>query len=512
MNSGSCSDVVNGYMCECRTGFYGNNCASVFIPPAIAPCPPGFAHPVDDQGTALDGCVNIDECASNPCFSVGINITVNGDAASICLDGLDSFACMCPAGWGGELCDTEVDECASHPCESGVCEDRLDSYICSSCADGYAGFNCNIDIDECYSYPCTNGGECVQTSGCGYECTCSDGFSGDNCATSECEDECLSLPCLHGGECTDGVKSYDCSCTGGWTGDNCEIDIDECAPAPCGESGTCFDSIGSYVCVCDSSHLGRNCEYLVDQYPSSAVCADGFRGPTCQENIDDCAPNPCQNGGVCTDGVATHACDCPSTHGGMDCDQLVDSCDVFCEPGLGGAGCLEDIDVCQSFPCRNGGICQSGCGLDTYVCECAVGYDGEDCEVERDECLSVPCMNGGVCTDGLNSYSCICPDDWSGYNCMVDVDSCASSPCVTGTCTDSVVGYTCECEAGTVGRNCEYTPETYPGCDESNGFTGINCDENIDECAPGPCLHAGICTDGIGGYKCDCPSSHGGAS
>ena len=196
----------------------------------------------------------------------------------------------------------------------------------------------------------------------------------------------------------------------------------------------------------------------------------------------------------------------------MDCDQLVDSCDVFCEPGLGGAGCLEDIDECQSFPCRNGGICQSGCGLDTYVCECPVGYDGEDCDVERDECLSVPCMNGGVCTDGLNSYSCICPDDWSGYNCMVDVDSCASSPCVTGTCTDSVVSYTCECEAGTVGRNCEYTPETYPGCDESNGFTGINCDENIDECAPGPCLHAGICTDGIGGYKCDCPSSHGGAS
>ena len=35
-------------------------------------------------------------------------------------------------------------------------------------------------------------------------------------------DECLTLPCLHDGVCNNLDGSYNCSCQEGWSGDNCQ--------------------------------------------------------------------------------------------------------------------------------------------------------------------------------------------------------------------------------------------------------------------------------------------------
>ena len=37
-----------------------------------------------------------------------------------------------------------------------------------------------------------------------------------------------------------------------------------------------------------------------------------------------------------------------------------------------------DIDECASNPCENGGSCSDG--IDSYTCDCLDGYDGADCE------------------------------------------------------------------------------------------------------------------------------------
>ena len=38
-------------------------------------------------------------------------------------------------------------------------------------------------------------------------------------------------------------------------------------------------------------------------------------------DIDDCSPNPCQNGGACTDGVNSFTCACAAGYDGSDCSN-----------------------------------------------------------------------------------------------------------------------------------------------------------------------------------------------
>ena len=47
--------------------------------------------------------------------------------------------------------------------------------------------------------------------------------------------------------------------------------------------------------VCDYTHKTQD---LVNDY--SCACGVGYTGTDCTEVIDNCDPNPCQNGGSCT--------------------------------------------------------------------------------------------------------------------------------------------------------------------------------------------------------------------
>lgn len=39
----------------------------------------------------------------------------------------------------------------------------------------------------------------------------------------------------------------------------------------------------------------------------------------------------------------------------------------------------------------------------------------------------------------------------------------------------------------------------------SAGFTGQNCEENIDDCPGNSCKNGGACVDGVNTYNCRCP-------
>ncbi|XP_078685405.1 uncharacterized protein LOC144918448 isoform X11 [Branchiostoma floridae x Branchiostoma belcheri] len=146
-----------------------------------------------------------------------------------------------------------------------------------------------------------------------------------------------------------------------------------------------------------------------------------------------------------------------------------------------------DTDACVSHPCENGGICVDE--IQNYTCICTTRYTGRNCEIDTGPlCDSEAnlCYNGGVCQEQQNGNytTCVCRDGWAGPRCTES--PCVSEPCMNGaTCLNITGGYQCTC------------PE---------GFAGVNCEININECAsvPAPCKNGGICTDGIGGVICDC--------
>ena len=69
----------------------------------------------------------------------------------------------------GTLCEVNVNDCASSPCNNGTCLDLVNKYTCA-CPPGMTGHNCEVKLDECTSQPCLNG-KCV-TEEDGFSCSC----------------------------------------------------------------------------------------------------------------------------------------------------------------------------------------------------------------------------------------------------------------------------------------------------------------------------------------------------
>ena len=168
--------------------------------------------------------------------------------------------------------------CTSAPCANGgLCQSRLElgkpqaegeaDYVCA-CTAGWAGENCAHDIDECASKPCENRGECLDSTdpptlhhahervAAGvFRCLCPGHWSGARC--EEDGRDCHSQPCRNGGGCSSRERAdlaspaFSCSCSVGFIGDVCELDISECASGPCANGGMCAEPTpGHYLCQC----------------------------------------------------------------------------------------------------------------------------------------------------------------------------------------------------------------------------------------------------------------------
>lgn len=116
--------------------------------------------------------------------------------------------------------------------------------------------------------------------------------------------------------------------------------------------------------------------------------------------------------------------------------------------------CEENIDDCPGNHCQNGGSCVDG--VQGYTCLCPATYTGKFCEQDVDECLLRPsvCHNGATCTNMVGGYSCICVNGWNGPDCSINIDDCAGAACFNGaTCIDRVGSFYCQCTPGKTGKS-----------------------------------------------------------
>eukprot|EP00118_Oscarella_pearsei_P024457 m.306112 g.306112 ORF g.306112 m.306112 type:complete len:2176 (+) comp40977_c0_seq1:115-6642(+) len=116
---------AGGCVCVCMANHVGDPATRCEL------CPAG-------QRDVSGSCVDINECASNPCQ--------NG---ATCLNGDNKFECLCAVGYEGASCQSEIDHCHPNPCKNdGQCVNKIGQASCV-CSDAFAGQFCDYHISTC---------------------------------------------------------------------------------------------------------------------------------------------------------------------------------------------------------------------------------------------------------------------------------------------------------------------------------------------------------------------------
>ncbi|XP_022777800.1 uncharacterized protein LOC111319257 [Stylophora pistillata] len=115
------------------------------------------------------------------------------------------------------------------------------------------------------------------------------------------ETACVKNSCKNNATCQSGFtdEGYRCLCTVGFKGQTCDKDIDECATSKhdCSASAVCMNTKGSYNCTCKPGYSGD--------------------GRTCKD-VDECAVgnHDCGTNAVCNNTKGSYNCTCRTDYWG----------------------------------------------------------------------------------------------------------------------------------------------------------------------------------------------------
>jgi hypothetical protein len=498
--------------------------------------------------------------AAQPCTSIPCQ---NGGS---CVDnGDDTFTCNCIAGYSGLTCQTNIDECASNPCQAQIMTDVPTSvqYATQYNQGTPLTSSAFFSVDYTTAAITQIGGD-MNAFGC--QC---DGLATINstiyCA-SYCDDNVDQLvgisiinpitgaPSFPGGNGLIGPQT-DISCTNGGMYDDLAVhpvtkEMYGIARGTLAPNTACFDRINPFTGantiinslvpsgqsnVFTQMSLEFNGDGTILYYTERNfiwVMNPATGGITFQATINLIVGGGCGNAQINSldfnnfDNLFYGIVQCGATAHSIARVDPVSGVAIIVGPAQNSD--LNGITYFQGTTQGSGSSCVDG--INGYQClACPIGLSGSICQTNIDECASTPCKNGGTCIDLINGFNCTCVLGFSGTLCQTNVDECASIPCQNGgTCvSDGIESFSCACMVGYTGFFCETNinecgsnpcqnggtcADNVNGyiCSCGSGFSGIDCQTDIDECVSNPCHHSGTCVNAINGFSCTCQPGYSG--
>lgn len=233
--------------CEAYTCGLNSKCTPTDPPRCV--CIPGFTS------SGLNGCVNINECRTNPCAK-----------NAICRDEIGSYKCECPLGAKGdpyhEGCTIQIDE--EPKCRSN--DDCSNELKCDD--DGKC-------VSPCDDLPCGKNAYCEAISHVRF-CRCYVGYvEGPN---GECVSMCDGFLCGKYAKCIVTSDGPTCKCQDNYAGN--PFPGGTCAPDQCSVSNPCDDPQ-----VCVNGRCKERCEGVIcgvgakcDKSSNKCICFPHFLG------------------------------------------------------------------------------------------------------------------------------------------------------------------------------------------------------------------------------------------
>lgn len=415
-----------------------------------------------------------------------------------------SVHCRCDVGYGGEKCETSVNECANNPCPSyKMCVPDMSAqgFYCI-CPKGFAGPTCDKDTIKCTDDSCYVPKNPISFNGKSYM-----QYYMEKTATRKALEEHLIFTlrmrtvqptgCLMYAsgkvdynilEIVNGVVQYRFDLGSGegiisvtsiyvsdgqWHEIKLERDGNSARLMVNGKhvaQGNAPGVNGVLNLQTSDMYLGAE----VKQHPAVIGFEDiqrGFVG--CMDNVSMARIQLPLQTSATGNAIVTlkretninYSCDVSSIlislgvcgsqpcHNGGTCkDTGNDNFECICHSRFAGTYCNEDTDPCASSPCLFGGKCHNE-AFGNYTCECPPRMSGKRCDFGR-FCSPNPCRNGGVCEEGDNGPLCMCRG-YMGPTCEIDVDECEKQPCGSGaTCINEAGSFRCICPPDLTGASC----------------------------------------------------------
>ena len=423
-----------------------------------------------------------------------IPVTCTGNSGTACSTNAD-----CDAALGTDVAHCIAGQCSFSCYGNNACAQGASCPANATCADvafdpsaqNYDDYTCGCNA----GFTCQNGTANCQGSSCRDFDECSGENGGNNCGANT---NCINTP-----------GSFRCECQPGFTGDayaGC-TDIDECATNAddCVTNAACTNTQGGFTCTCLDGYSGNgkvSCTNINECLSDSTHTCDDVSFSVCKDK----APQ--------IDGVK-YLCECML---GYECNAGTDVGGVTdCNGGQcnNTNECADETDTCSDLAdCIDKTPAQNALG---YECVCKTGYfgDGFNCAAKT------PCGQGQYvhndpdATDqdydcrtclamtaqpASNHYATSCDPCPSGYESGPGAAACTDivdcGPCTTvgnqSSCIDGTNDYTCICKTNR---------------DGAPGWTGVNCETDVDECSqsPNPCEATGEdCNNTLGDFACGC--------